>query len=417
MPKLQTFVIRFDNPSAVFYGCQWVTGKVFLSLSEPMKMRNVRVKFLGRAYCHWTESHSHTTGTGNNRRTHNETIHYEASEVYFDFSVVLWGKQLGDSGDSPTMAAGNFEFPIQFQLPINCPTSFEGSWGHIRYTVKATIDKPWKFDHDTKAAFTVIQLIDLNLDPAVQQPRQTTNSKTLGFLCCKAGNIECAVQMPRTGFVPGEVIPYTIQVNNESTSRKIKDIRVLFKQTVTFRANRRDGFVSVGVPMHNQKVQSKTLCEVRDEKDVEPNEHRTISTMEPGAEAMIIRVPPVPPMLATCGIISINYHLEFVCNPSGLSTDLTTTFPLVIGSIPLRQQFQYIQPAPPSPIAVQPSAPPVPMSDQYPDLPPPSYEECVGGKSNIRDETDNDYTQGDMQFAPRYTYYDWSRQPTVPIQS
>lgn len=379
MPNLQTFVIRFDNPTAVYYGGQWVTGKVFVSLNEPMKMRNLRLKFLGRAFCHWTESRSYTTGTGQNRQNHSETIHYEASEVYFDYSLVLWGKQPGDSGDSPIMGAGNFEFPFQFQLPPNCPTSFEGAWGHIRYVVKATIDRPWKFDHDTKAAFTVIQLIDLNLDPSVLQPRQTSNSKTLGILCCKSGKIQCSVQIPRSGFVPGESIPYTIQVENNTSGRKIKDIRVLLKQSVIFRANRRQiaSFGGFGGQMHKQRIASKTLCEVRDEKILESGESRIISTLEPGSEPMIIRIPPVPPALATCGIISINYYLEFVCNPSGISTDLTTQIPIVIGSIPLRQQFQYIHPAPnqpspfgiqPSPSGVQPSAPPFPTSEQYPDL-------------------------------------------------
>lgn len=38
---------------------------------------------------------------------------------------------------------------------------------------------------------------------------------------------------------------------------------------------------------------------------------------------------------------------------------------------------------------------------------PPSYAECVSGKVNIRDEADNEYTGGNLEFTPRYTYYDW----------
>ena len=55
----------------------------------------------------------------------------------------------------------NFELPLQHNLP----SSFEGECGYVRYLCKATIDKPWKFDHDTKAAFTVISHLDLNREP------------------------------------------------------------------------------------------------------------------------------------------------------------------------------------------------------------------------------------------------------------
>lgn len=47
---------------------------------------------------------------------------------------------------------------------------------------------------------------------------------------------------------------------------------------------------------------------------------------------------------------------------------------------------------------------------------PPSYEECFGGRSNIKEETDNDFTKGEMEFAPRYTYYDLSQQPQISSQ-
>lgn len=40
---------------------------------------------------------------------------------------------------------------------------------------------------------------------------------------------------------------------------------------------------------------------------------------------------------------------------------------------------------------------------------PPSYAECVFGKVAVAEEDDNEYTKGDKDFAPVYTYYDWSK--------
>ena len=41
-------------------------------------------------------------------------------------------------------------------------TMFSGKFGHVRYYVKASIVKPWKFDHNTKVVFTVLDELDLN---------------------------------------------------------------------------------------------------------------------------------------------------------------------------------------------------------------------------------------------------------------
>ena len=63
------------------------------------------------------------------------------------------------------MPAGEHYLPFSFSLPPNLPPSFEGDYGYIRYWAKATIDRPWKFDHHTKRAFSVISCLDLNQEP------------------------------------------------------------------------------------------------------------------------------------------------------------------------------------------------------------------------------------------------------------
>jgi hypothetical protein len=63
------------------------------------------------------------------------------------------------------LRAGEHSFPFSMMLANNLPSSFEGQYGYVRYTVKATLDRPWKFDHEVKEAFTVLLLSDLNLDP------------------------------------------------------------------------------------------------------------------------------------------------------------------------------------------------------------------------------------------------------------
>jgi len=68
-------------------------------------------------------------------------------------------------GDSVRLEAGTHSYPFTFTLPINAPSSFEGEYGYVRYTAEAKMDRPWKFDHVTRSAFTVISLVDCNLQP------------------------------------------------------------------------------------------------------------------------------------------------------------------------------------------------------------------------------------------------------------
>lgn len=69
-------------------------------------------------------------------------------------------------GENPILAPGEYSFPFQFHTPgQNLPTSFEGNFGHVRYWLKAFIDRPWRFDITTKSVFTVIEYVDINADP------------------------------------------------------------------------------------------------------------------------------------------------------------------------------------------------------------------------------------------------------------
>lgn len=66
------------------------------------------------------------------------------------------------------LAPGEYSFPFQFHIPSeNLPTSVEGNFGHVRYWLKAFIDRPWRFDITTRAVFTVIELVDINVAPGL----------------------------------------------------------------------------------------------------------------------------------------------------------------------------------------------------------------------------------------------------------
>ena len=68
-----------------------------------------------------------------------------------------------------TLEAGEYQYPFEYTLPNSpLPDPFEGEkYGHIRYKVKATISRPWKFNHETVKLLNVAGSgLDLNTMPA-----------------------------------------------------------------------------------------------------------------------------------------------------------------------------------------------------------------------------------------------------------
>ena len=57
---------------------------------------------------------------------------------------------------------GYHVYPFTFSLPRNIPSSFKTTHGNVTYTVKAVIDRPWKFDHIAIWNFDVETPFDLS---------------------------------------------------------------------------------------------------------------------------------------------------------------------------------------------------------------------------------------------------------------
>ncbi|KAL8602260.1 hypothetical protein ACOMHN_022773 [Nucella lapillus] len=412
MGKLNIFEITLSNFQGVYYAGQNVQGHCTVELNEEMSMRGIRLRFEGKAYVHWTEQHS--SGSGKNQRT--TTRHYSATESYFNQDVLLYGIWPNQGRDTTKLGVGRHTFPFCFILPPTLPSSFEGAHGYVRYSVKGIIDKPWKFDHSCKRAFTVICILDLNADPNCQAPVQGHSEKMICCLCCASGPIVAEFRLERRGYVPGEAISLFADVINNS-NRVMDKSYVDLKMITTFHAT--------------SKSRTSSM-EVGRIKQGPIGEGQSFSW-----EGQQFVLPPLPPSyLVGCRIIDVRYILQLNVDPSGPAVDLEVPLEIIIGTIPLRQVFEASPPRPPimegapgyggppgnvyappegasAPyLPAEPSAPITPPSG-IPNLPQPSYNESVFGKVNVKDDDDNDHTRGNLEYAPVYPYYDWGHHPTT----
>lgn len=62
---------------------------------------------------------------------------------------------------------GTYNYNFDFIVPLELPTSYEGEFGHIRYTLRVGLDIPMRPVKEFEELFTVIRPIDLNYNPSL----------------------------------------------------------------------------------------------------------------------------------------------------------------------------------------------------------------------------------------------------------
>ncbi|XP_053668437.1 arrestin domain-containing protein 2-like [Anopheles marshallii] len=401
--------IRFTNSThGTYQSGQQVTGHVHIKLTEPKKFYEIRLSILGVSNVKWTQKR----GQGRQRRT----VYYTAKRDHLSSMKVLVGSP--DSGNPTELPAGEHIYEFACELPSHLPTSFEGSYGHCRYTAQVVMVRPWKFNLTYKVGFTVIQPRDLNLQsPSIRLPTRMEDARVF---CCgfwRTKPLFVRVTVPYTGYVPGQAIPLTIDLNNQS-SRIIEGVNMKLLQEITYRA---------------EYPGSRTRREV----------HTIVKHIGDGvgSEALIqykqrLVVPTVIPTCGDLNIISVGYRLHITVRVTGCGSDPVLEIPLIIGTTPLMLEQPSSVAIPPETTATGvsgqsggfnfgnvpaqlPSSSGLVRADTLPPdyLPPPTYEEAMNGAAVvITDDTDTNAI-GTKPYVPLYPSYNFNDIQWPPLPS
>ncbi|XP_033634890.1 arrestin domain-containing protein 3-like [Asterias rubens] len=403
MSRLRTLAIAFDSNTNVFSSGDVISGQVIVQVDsnrDQEGLKNVQgiwVKFKGKAKTKWTTTKHSTDSDGN---SHSHTRTHTKKERYFDTIFVIFGKGKHQrSANKLNIPPGTHAYPFSFQLPIGMlPSPFEHKYGYVRYKVKTTLSLIRTFSNKTfkrEKLFSVTgPMVDLNLIPQAQSGVERT-MKLVN--CCGCGSTveeSITVGLPKQGYVPGESIYLTGQVDNRDREESC-DFHAKFMQRITF---------------YSKSIKTKHVDNILGAVNVRvatPRGRVTDFSLGP------MPIPPVPPTgLPGCNIIDIEYSIQ--CK--GANGKLK--FPIVIGTVPLRARTPASLPtAPPasmpypSAIATAPDYPKAMAASAPPfggEAPPPSYEEAVGKTERLANaRNDEDYVIDD-QFVPSYPYFNLS---------
>lgn len=342
--------IRFDaNPQGVYHGGQTLSGSVELRLDKPKLVNGFRLVISGCAEVRWSE-----------RKNKDRRVTYSGKEELLRAHTYLIPENNGNTEIPAGVHIYNFASPI----PTQVPTSFEGKHGKIRYTVRAILDRPWKFDQTSTVAFTVLKPLNLN-DHLLTLKERRKEKLTKTFCCwpCTSSPLNIIVRVPMTGYVPGQKIPITVELNNTS-SVSVLGINSKLKRKVSYISQ---------LPRAKTRVVDETLARV----------WTTVNDDESTQYTQELEIPSVVPT-GQCSVLVIDYMLHVKIHVSGCHINPKINIPITIGTIPFM----------PSPsgagwINALPS-PTAPESPGIDEILPPSYEEAMNGMAvNVNDDEPN----------------------------
>ncbi|XP_017053003.1 arrestin domain-containing protein 2 [Drosophila ficusphila] len=381
-------ILFSNNTQGVFYAGQTISGQVNLCTDKPIQIKAIRLKVKGYAETHWTESK-----TDSNNKSTSES--YNGFEKYLSSKVYLLGS---DISSEMTLEPGTRSFNFASQIPINCPSSFEGTHGRIRYMVDVNIVQPWKYDSLFSRAFTVIQVRDINTYQGVSQvPVQAKTEKTFGVWPFRSDPLTIELNLPQTGFVPGQTVPVNVVVGNESKI-KVHEVKVALSMMITYYSDLSSGTNS----------ERKSVAKLKAD-GVMRNSKKMYDFQ--------LLVPSTPPScFHLCRIIKIGYQIEVVAKVKGMHINGTLILPVTICGVPItRPTVPYVPQG--SGVGVEVAytsleGASAPSASEYPwlegtNLPPPSYAEATHTNSG----SDSSEDPKEKSYKPLYPVFN------VPTQT
>lgn len=291
-----------DNSHGVFFAGQTLSGQVEITVPKAKKVKSVFLKITGQSRVRWAESNN--TGS---------SVNYTGREEYVSHMEKYLESQ---DGEKVELKEGTHKYKFSYKLPTDCPTSFEGDFGYIRYTVRIVFERPWKYDLTYKIAFTVVNQLDLNkISPPLNVATVRENMKQFSCGPCRSAPMIMTVCIPMTGYVPGQLIMVTVDVMNKS-KKDISEVKIKLRRQVKY----------VGQsPSERSKSVQCTLVKYQC-SGVDRN--RSV-----GYERRLL-LPPEPPSRVT-GIIQIEYFVEVTAKVPGMYASPRVKIPIMIGTVPL----------------------------------------------------------------------------------
>lgn len=348
------FEIHYEqNPSGMYFSGQTVKGRALIHVDEQIPFKGIQLRVRGYAKVRWEESSTKDS----------------SSDWYFDeikyFDSVT--QCIDTKGVEQILNPGVYTYDFQCILPQDCPSSFEGTYGRIRYDTKIIIVRSFAFNKSYSMGFSVLKIFDLNQHPDLRIPIKMEETKN--FCCgpCKSRPLILSLEIPRTCYVPGEFIEFNAKlINNSST--KVEQVRIVLNLVVLYSVR-----TSVRTKTQRIAIAKKKFGAFEKDNMLEFKDK--------------LQVPPTPPTCVEhCQILKITYEVAVIGRVKGAHIPPVVAVPVVIGNIPFVEESANLLNEQILIANLANGFAPITSPDA--EFPPPSYEEATFGSKLVQTVAD-----------------------------
>ncbi|EFP13141.1 hypothetical protein GCK72_004814 [Caenorhabditis remanei] len=315
---MDRFEIQLDHPAATYFPGQRVTGTLIFNTKKSQNVEAINIRVNGEISAGWKHYN----------QLFQEHIMYASKMVNLDgLEQPVIEKNVIPQGDH--------SYPFSFPIPADCVPSFEGKNGAVRYKIHVEILRIKKSKMEVEKVFSVLPYVDLNNIPRAGLPLEDIMS----WLPKKNTEVKVKFYIPKRGFVAGDTIPVSVDIENGSSS-KIKEITMKLIQINHFEAQQQTSHTAKEFFRFNRKNIEEEISSIQ--KKCEVKEHLETLRFE-------LPIPKETRPTFKTKLIHLAYKVAIsVGNDKKLECEL----PIILGTVP-------VQPRPPSySVAVGMSGPP-----------------------------------------------------------
>lgn len=193
-------MLKFLFDKQVYTPGSTVKGKLIVTVEKKVCIEHIEVTAVGKSLINLSD----------------DPFVSPSTEKYLDVAFNLWQKDSSVKDDG--LEPGNHEFAFEFPLPPNVPSSFRDMKGRIEYTIRAWMPSSSRFGRDYGLTVAIPVQRKVILPSSSLHDPMYAERDVAGGLFKFSGRIKLTAELPRSGYLLGEVIPLSGHILNTSTS-------------------------------------------------------------------------------------------------------------------------------------------------------------------------------------------------------